>query len=70
MEYSDYGDDRHCAEMCKTCRLNHCYLCKDGEGMDDEDLAAECIGYSWWDQIDVEIDGITHKVKCCKTGWF
>lgn len=71
MKDNDWGDDRHCPESCENCSLTHCYLCKTGEGMDDEDLAVKCIGFSYYSAYEITgDDGITRRVKRCKTGWF
>lgn len=70
MEYSDYGSDRHDDHNCKICHMSTCLMCHTGSGMDDDELAQECIGYSHWDDIEVEgPDGITHTVKNSGTGW-
>lgn len=47
MKDNDWGDDRHCMMRCETCGLNHCYLCPEGSGMDDDELKAVCLGFQW-----------------------
>lgn len=68
---NDFDDDRHCLETCKTCSLTHCYLCKTGEGMDDDELAVPCLGFNRWNSYEVTgVDEITRTVKRSGTGWF
>lgn len=70
MKDNDWGDDRHCQESCETCHLIHCYLCRTGEGLDDDELKEPCIGYSIFKQLEVaDEDGVTHKVRKGGTGW-
>lgn len=47
-EFDEFADP-HMGTMCIVCHYMTCFLCKTGEGMDDEELADECIGEHWAD---------------------
>jgi hypothetical protein len=63
IESSDDGFDPHSPIwVCKICDYISCQFCLMGEGMDDEDLAKECIGFSW---LELTKDGFRKS----GTGW-
>lgn len=66
MRDNDWGNDRHCMMYCEVCNYNHCYLCPVGSGMDDDELQAACIGFSWSDGVWKDDTLIGHKSG---TGW-
>lgn len=69
-DYEFAQDPHNPAWFCRTCRFTSCVLCSTGEGLDDDELAAACLGYSHWDSRKVIADdGITRTVKKSGTGW-
>lgn len=66
MQDDDYGPDNHCTVRCETCALGHCYLCRGTNGMDDDELQAECVGYPWYDSV---FDGDKPIGRKSGTGW-
>jgi hypothetical protein len=70
-DYEFALDPHNPAWYCKTCNLTSCTMCPTGEGMDDDDLAVQCLGFSIFKGIKVTGDDeITRTVKRCRTGWF
>lgn len=67
MEASEYGSDDHCDVICTVCDMSHCYLCPDGQGLDDDELKEPCMGFS---QFDAVWDGDRLVGRKSKTGWF
>jgi hypothetical protein len=51
MRDNDWGDDRHCMETCEGCSYSHCYVCRTGDGIDDDELQVPCIGFPWYEGV-------------------
>jgi hypothetical protein len=49
-QFIEYGVEPHTTGWyCARCGVYTCALCRDGEGIHDDDLKTECPGISWWD---------------------
>jgi len=51
MECNDYGSDDHDDYNCRTCKLSTCIMCRQGSGLDDDELAKPCTGYPWYNGV-------------------
>lgn len=66
MEYNDYGSDNHDDHSCKICHMSTCFMCRPGEGPDDDELQAPCWGFPWTEGI---YSGDTLIGRKSGTGW-